>query len=99
MNEFMIMTNKEFARQCKLVAKGVLTAWCNDVVCGSTDGEKQFCLLAHHSGGSAYCDWSNDKNKLVDALHSVGAINISGKVKWNLVRLYFNKRKVPFRET
>lgn len=98
MNEFMIMTNKEFANNCAIVAKGVLSAWCNDVVCGTTEGKKQFCLMAHHSFGCGCCDWSKDKTKLFDALQKAGAVNISGKVKWNLVRIYFDKRKRPMME-
>ena len=97
MNEFLTMTDKEFANMCANVSKGVLSAWSSEVVCGSTDGEKQFCLMAHHSWGSAYCDWSNCKKDLYNALHEVGAVDISGKVKWNLVRVYFNKRKRPMK--
>lgn len=97
MNEFLAMTNKEFANNCERVAKGVLSAWCGDVACGSTDGDKQFCLMAHHSWGAGQCDWSNCKNELREALKCVGAVNISGKIRWNVVRLYFNKRKMPIR--
>ena len=98
MNEFLIMTSKEFANKCATVAKGVLSAWCSDVTCGSTDGNKQFCLMAHHNWGCGYCDWTNDKVKLFDELKKAGAVNISGKVKWNFVRIYFDKRKRPMME-
>ena len=97
MNEFLTMTNKEFAAKCTNVAKYVLTAWCDDVVCGSTDGKKQFCLMAHHSNWSVCCDWSNSKNKLFDALRDAGAVNISGKVRRNFVRIYFDKRQRPMK--
>lgn len=98
MNEFLTMTNKEFANKCANVAKGVLSAWSSDVVCGSTDGEKQFCLMASHRWGAGHCDWGNSKRELLNALKEVGAVNISGKVKWNFVRIYFDKRKRPMRE-
>ena len=98
MNEFLTMTNKEFANKCRSVAYGVLTAWSSEVVCGETDGIKQFCLMAHHSWGCGYCDWSHKKNDLLNELKKAGAVNISGKVRWNFVRIYFNKRQRPMRE-
>ena len=97
MNEFLTMTNKEFANLCANTAKEVLSAWSSDVMCGSTDGEKQFCLMAHHSWGAGQCDWDNCKRELIDALKCAGAVSISGKIRWNFVRIYFNKRKLPIR--
>lgn len=97
MNEFLTMTNKEFSAKCANVAKGVLSAWCGDVQCGTTDGEKQFCLMASHHWGAGCCDWDHCKRQLLDALREVGAVNISGKIRWNFVRLYFDKRKRPMK--
>ena len=99
MNEFLTMTNKEFAAKCTDVAKSVLTAWCDNVQCGTTDGKKQFCLMASHSWGAAYCNWDYRKRQLLDALRDAGAVNISGKVRWNFVRIYFDKRQRPMKST
>lgn len=87
------MDNTEFMKACENAAYGVLTAWAKYIKCGKLGGKKQFYLSASHSWGTAYCDWSHDKNKLFNALKSVGAVNISGKVQWNYVDVYFDMRK------
>ena len=99
MNEFLLMTTRDFVDACTCIARTVLCAWSYDVVCGESDGNKQFCLIAYRSVLSADRDWTSCKTKLFDALHMVGAINISGKVKNNLVRIYFNKRQRPMKQT
>lgn len=91
------MDNKEFIKNCEIVVAQILTCWGNGVKCYETNGKKQFYLESNHSWGTAYCDWSKDKCKIFEALKSVGATNISGKVEWNCVRLYFNKRKRPIK--
>lgn len=92
------MENKEFIDNCIMAADRILTCWGNGVKCYETNGTKRFCLESSHSWGTAYCDWSNDRYELFEALRKVGATNISGKVKWNHVRIYFNKRKRPIKE-
>lgn len=92
------MDNKEFMNNCKSVAEEILSCWSNGVNCYETTGKKQFCLESSHSWGTAYCNWSGYRYELFEALRKAGAINISGKVQWNHVRIYFNKRKRPIRE-
>lgn len=89
------MKNKEFINNCISAADNVLTCWSNGVRCYETSGAKQFCLESSHSWGTGYCNWSWNKNELFEALRKVGATNISGKVGWNYVKIYFNKRKRP----
>ena len=92
------MENKDFIKNCKVAAHSVLTAWANDIRCYETTGKKQFCLESSHNWGTAYCDWSYDRHQLFEALRKVGAINISGKVGFNYVKIYFDKRKRPIKE-
>lgn len=86
------MDDVYFVEQCTKAARSVLTAWANKIICYEVSGKKQFCLEADHSWGTAYCDWSIHKYALIEALQKAGATNISGKVTWNYVRLYFNKK-------
>ncbi len=92
------MENKEFINNCISAASNVLTCWGNGVKCYEVNGRKQFYLESSHSWGSAYCDWSNDRYELFEALRKAGATNISGKVGFDYVRIYFDKRKRPIKE-
>lgn len=92
------MDNTEFMKACENAAYDVLTAWAKYIKCGKLGGKRQFYLSASHSWGTACCDWSYDKNELFNALKSVGAVNICGKVQWNYVDVYFDKRKRPIKE-
>ena len=91
------MENKGFINSCKIAAQNVLSIWGNDIRCYETTGKKQFCLETTHSWGTAYCDWSHSRYELFETLKKVGATSISGKVQWNCVRIYFNKRKRPIK--
>lgn len=93
LEEIKQMSDAEFMKKCEGEAYDVLTAWAKYIKCGKVGGKKQFYLSASHSWGTAYCDWSHDKWKLFRALESVGAVSISGRVGWNYVDIYFNKRK------
>jgi hypothetical protein len=87
------MTNKEFMKKCENAAYGVLTCWASYINCCMVGGKKQFNLCASHNWGTAHCDWSAYKWELFNALKMVGAVNISGKVKWNYVDVYFDMSK------
>lgn len=87
------MDNMEFMKKCENAAYRVLTCWAKYIKCYMVNGKKQFNLSASHSWGTAQCDWSSDKWELFDALKRVGAVNISGKVKWNYVDVYFDMSK------
>lgn len=93
LKEITKMSDNEFMKKCEDAAYGVLTAWAKYIRCHTVNGRKQFYLEASHNWGTAYCDWSDDKWKLFRALEKAGAVSISGKVKWDYVEIYFNKRK------
>ena len=90
------MNNEDFITECEQAAYHILTVWAGKINCFEISEpyrKKQFCLTATHSWGTAYCDWSDDKLKLFEALRKVGATYISGRVEWNYVCIYFNKQK------
>ena len=97
------MSNEEFMRNCEKAASGVLTIWAHKIRCSEQSKElliykkkymqKQFFLWAEHTWGTAYCDWSDDKDALFEALRKVGAVNIAGDVGYNYVCLFFDKSK------
>ena len=91
--EIKQMSDEEFMKKCEGEAYTVLTCWARYIRCGKTGGKKKFYLQASHSWGSAYCEWTHLKLELFKALEHVGAVSISGKVGWNYVEIYFNKRK------
>ena len=93
LEEIKKMSDEEFIKKCEDAAYDVLTAWAKYIRCCETNGKKQFYLEASHSWGTAYCDWSDSKRELFKALENIGAVSISGKIKWNYVEIYFNKRK------
>lgn len=87
------MDTKEFMKKCEDASYGVLTAWARHIRCYEVNGRRRFYLSASHSWGAAYCDWSDDKWELFNALKNAGAVNISGKVGWNYVDVYFDMSK------
>ena len=91
--EIIKMSDEDFIKNCKSAAYQVLTAWCDGVSCYKTGGNKQFCLTSSHNFGTAQCSWADKRLELFRALERVGAIRISGKVKWDYVRIEFDRRK------
>lgn len=93
LEEITKMSDEEFMKKCESGAYRVLTAWAQYIRCGKTGGKKKFCLQASHNWGTAHCEWTHLKWELFRELEYIGAVSISGKVGWNYVEIYFNKRK------
>lgn len=94
----MVGSCPEFEKKCNRIAEEVLSAWANNVYChydGSAFSKRDFILQAHHSWGTAYCNWDDYdvKRTLFEKLRAAGASNIIGYVKWNRVDLAFDIKK------
>ena len=74
---------KNFAKECKMVISPIISAiWSNEYFCYYDNDKyaiKQFALKAHHSWGTAYCDYRSDRYEIKEALSKIGATNISFK--------------------
>lgn len=91
------MTEKEFRDNIRSKASGILTAWADYVKVGYYGNDpyakRKYGLHAYHKWGSLYCSWEGHKQELIEMLRENGATNISGKVTWNRVELYFDPKK------
>lgn len=89
---------KDFAKECKIVISPIISAiWSNEYSCYYDNDKyaiKQFVLKAHHSWGTAYCDYRDDRYEIKEALSKIGATNISfKKLTWNNIYITFNIKK------